>query len=229
MPTEGALTTKSAAGALLSCRIPLSRLLYSLWLPTTRRRRFDKQEQHDTLCREGRPIRSSIPDAEAPESFAMSLRPSQKQSLCRLPKEKGLKNEACKASMCPPWEEYSRPTKGADDKDAEKGGGVRGERRRRSKERVADEVRGRTILLTGPPNGGIGTETMISPAATAPAMITPWADPLRKARLTVDAIKHSERSRQGYTGRRRPGVPRERPEGGGSDPQRTPICPGSTW
>lgn len=48
----------------------------------------------------------------------MTLRPYQKQSLYwMLRKEKDLKNDVREASMHPLWEEYSWPTKDADDKD----------------------------------------------------------------------------------------------------------------
>ncbi|RYP65508.1 hypothetical protein DL771_008265 [Monosporascus sp. 5C6A] len=50
-----------------------------------------------------------------------------------------------------------------------------------SKEPIADEVRGRSIFLTGPTKGGIGAETVISPAAASPAMITLRADPFEKS------------------------------------------------
>ncbi|RYP22488.1 hypothetical protein DL767_009022 [Monosporascus sp. MG133] len=124
----------------------------------------------------------STPDAEALESFAVSLRPYQKQSLCWLRKEEDLKNEVCKASMRPLWEEYSRPAKDTDDKDM-----VHVEGQPKSGPTPAP-----LLLLTGTTKGGIGAETMISPAAASPAMITFWADPLRKAQLTVDVVKHSE-------------------------------------
>ncbi|RYP70978.1 hypothetical protein DL771_005073 [Monosporascus sp. 5C6A] len=77
-----------------------------------------EQEQLDTLYQKAQSFDFSTPEAEPPDTFAMTLRPYQKQSLYwMLRKEKDLKNEVRESSMHPLWEEYSWPTKDADDKD----------------------------------------------------------------------------------------------------------------
>lgn len=77
-----------------------------------------EQGQLDALYRKAQSFDFSTPEAEPPDSFAMTLRPYQKQSLhWMLSKEKDLKNEAREASMHPLWEEYAWPAKDADDKD----------------------------------------------------------------------------------------------------------------
>ncbi|KAK7756232.1 DNA helicase rad5 [Diatrype stigma] len=77
-----------------------------------------EQDQLDALYRKAQSFDFNTPEAEPPDSFAMTLRPYQKQSLhWMLRKEKDLKNEVREASMHPLWEEYSWPTKDVDDKD----------------------------------------------------------------------------------------------------------------
>ncbi|KAI1377615.1 NAD(P)-binding protein [Hypoxylon crocopeplum] len=55
--------------------------------------------------------------------------------------------------------------------------------------KFADQVKGRTFLLTGPTPGGIGAETVISLAAESPAMIILVGRSQEKAQATIDAIK----------------------------------------
>ncbi|KAI8626036.1 DNA repair protein RAD5 [Xylariaceae sp. FL1651] len=77
-----------------------------------------EQGQLDALYRKAQSFDFNTPEAEPAETFAMSLRPYQKQSLhWMLAKEKDQKNEAREASMHPLWEEYSWPLKDVDDKD----------------------------------------------------------------------------------------------------------------
>ncbi|KAI1386555.1 NAD(P)-binding protein [Hypoxylon trugodes] len=54
--------------------------------------------------------------------------------------------------------------------------------------KFADQVKGRTFLLTGPTPGGIGAETVISLAAEAPATIILIGRSLEKAQPTIDTI-----------------------------------------
>ncbi|KAI1081833.1 NAD(P)-binding protein [Whalleya microplaca] len=53
----------------------------------------------------------------------------------------------------------------------------------------ADQVKGKTFLLTGPSPGGLGAETVISLATESPAMIILVGRTLRKAQPTLDAIR----------------------------------------
>ncbi|XXG98364.1 hypothetical protein Hte_004687 [Hypoxylon texense] len=55
--------------------------------------------------------------------------------------------------------------------------------------KFADQVKGRTFLLTGPTPGGIGAETLISLAAESPALLILVGRSLPKAQATIDAIK----------------------------------------
>ncbi|KAI2620059.1 NAD(P)-binding protein [Hypoxylon sp. NC1633] len=55
--------------------------------------------------------------------------------------------------------------------------------------KFADQVKGRTFLMTGPTPGGIGAETVTSLAAGSPAMIILVGRSLSKAQATIDAIK----------------------------------------
>ncbi|KAI0013860.1 NAD(P)-binding protein [Xylariaceae sp. FL0662B] len=55
--------------------------------------------------------------------------------------------------------------------------------------KFANQVRGRTFLLTGPTPGGLGAESVISLAAESPAMIILVGRSLTKAQPTIDAIK----------------------------------------
>ncbi|KAI0132099.1 short-chain dehydrogenase [Xylariales sp. AK1849] len=52
----------------------------------------------------------------------------------------------------------------------------------------ADQVTGRTFLLTGPSTGGIGAETVISLAHESPAMIVLVGRSIDKAQATIDSI-----------------------------------------
>ncbi|KAK9413576.1 putative SNF2 family N-terminal domain-containing protein [Seiridium unicorne] len=77
-----------------------------------------EQDQLDALYKKAQSFDFNTPQAEPPSTFAMNLRPYQKQSLhWMLSKEKDLKNETRDASMHPLWEEYTWPIKDVDDKD----------------------------------------------------------------------------------------------------------------
>ncbi|KAK7956280.1 retinol dehydrogenase 13 [Apiospora aurea] len=55
----------------------------------------------------------------------------------------------------------------------------------------ADQVKGRTFLLTGPSKGGIGSETVISLAHGSPDMIVLIGRTLAKVQDAIDAIKET--------------------------------------
>ncbi|KAI1378379.1 DNA repair protein rad-5 [Hypoxylon crocopeplum] len=77
-----------------------------------------EQDQLDALYRKAQSFDFNTPEAEPVESFNMTLRPYQKQSLhWMLAKEKDRKDETRGASMHPLWEEYAWPTKDVDDQD----------------------------------------------------------------------------------------------------------------
>ncbi|KAH9992021.1 DNA repair protein rad-5 [Xylariaceae sp. FL0662B] len=77
-----------------------------------------EQDQLDALYRKAQSFDFNTPEAEPAATFAMTLRPYQKQSLhWMLAKERDQKNEVREASMHPLWEEYSWPTKDVDDRD----------------------------------------------------------------------------------------------------------------
>ncbi|KAI5920508.1 RAD5-like protein [Camillea tinctor] len=77
-----------------------------------------EQGQLDALYRKAQSFDFNTPEAEPADTFAMSLRPYQKQSLhWMLAKEKDLKYEVRETSMHPLWEEYAWPLKDVDDKD----------------------------------------------------------------------------------------------------------------
>lgn len=77
-----------------------------------------EQDQLDALYRKAQSFDFNTPEAEPADTFAMSLRPYQKQSLYwMLAKEKDEKNEARETSMHPLWEEYTWPLKDVDDKE----------------------------------------------------------------------------------------------------------------
>ncbi|KAI1333522.1 DNA repair protein rad-5 [Xylariaceae sp. FL0016] len=77
-----------------------------------------EQGQLDALYKKAQSFDFNTPEAEPPDTFAMTLRPYQKQSLhWMLSKEKDLKNEVREASMHPLWEAYAWPLKDVDDKD----------------------------------------------------------------------------------------------------------------
>ncbi|KAK4097501.1 RAD5-like protein [Parathielavia hyrcaniae] len=76
-----------------------------------------EQDQLDTLYRKAQSFDFNTPEAEPAESFAMTLRPYQKQSLhWMVEKERNVRNEQRETSMHPLWEEYAWPTKDHDDK-----------------------------------------------------------------------------------------------------------------
>ncbi|KAI1463111.1 NAD(P)-binding protein [Daldinia caldariorum] len=54
----------------------------------------------------------------------------------------------------------------------------------------ADEVKGRTFLLTGPSPGGIGAETVISLAAESPALLILVGRSPEKVQTVIDSIKN---------------------------------------
>ncbi|KAI1777969.1 DNA repair protein rad-5 [Hypoxylon cercidicola] len=77
-----------------------------------------EQDQLDALYRKAQTFDFNTPEAEPAETFNMTLRPYQKQSLhWMLAKEKDQKNETHEASMHPLWEEYAWPNKDVDDQD----------------------------------------------------------------------------------------------------------------
>ncbi|KAI1213147.1 DNA repair protein rad-5 [Annulohypoxylon truncatum] len=77
-----------------------------------------EQDQLDALYRKAQSFDFNTPEAEPAETFNMTLRPYQKQSLhWMLAKEKDRKNEVREASMHPLWEEYTWPTKDVDDQE----------------------------------------------------------------------------------------------------------------
>ncbi|KAK6949948.1 DNA repair protein rad5 [Daldinia eschscholtzii] len=77
-----------------------------------------EQDQLDALYRKAQSFDFNTPEAEPAESFNMTLRPYQKQSLYwMLAKEKDRKNEVRGTSMHPLWEEYIWPTKDVDDQE----------------------------------------------------------------------------------------------------------------
>ncbi|KAK3494115.1 DNA repair protein rad-5 [Neurospora hispaniola] len=77
-----------------------------------------EQDQLDALYKKAQSFDFSTPEAEPADTFAMTLRPYQKQSLYwMLAKEKNQRTEDRETSMHPLWEEYMWPTKDHDDKD----------------------------------------------------------------------------------------------------------------
>lgn len=77
-----------------------------------------EQDQLDALYKKAQSFDFNTPEAEPASTFAMELRPYQKQSLhWMLAKEKDERNEEREHSMHPLWEEYTWPTKDHDDKD----------------------------------------------------------------------------------------------------------------
>ncbi|KOS20966.1 DNA repair protein RAD5 [Escovopsis weberi] len=76
-----------------------------------------EQDQLDALYKKAQTFDFNTPEAEPPETFALTLRPYQKQSLhWMVAKEKNEKSNR-EVSMHPLWEEYLWPTKDADDQD----------------------------------------------------------------------------------------------------------------
>lgn len=77
-----------------------------------------EQDQLDALYRKAQSFDFSTPEAEPAPTFAMNLRPYQKQSLhWMLAKERDEKNESRETSMHPLWEEYQWPLRDVDDKE----------------------------------------------------------------------------------------------------------------
>lgn len=77
-----------------------------------------EQDQLDALYKKAQSFDFSTPEAEPADTFAMALRPYQKQSLYwMLAKEKNQRTEGRETSMHPLWEEYTWPIKDHDDKD----------------------------------------------------------------------------------------------------------------
>ncbi|UKZ64112.1 uncharacterized protein TrAtP1_005331 [Trichoderma atroviride] len=76
-----------------------------------------EQDQLDSLYKKAQTFDFNMPEAEPASTFAMSLRPYQKQSLhWMLAKEKDERSHR-EPSMHPLWEEYLWPIKDVDDKD----------------------------------------------------------------------------------------------------------------
>jgi DNA repair protein RAD5 len=76
-----------------------------------------EQDQLDALYKKAQSFDFSTPEAEPADTFALTLRPYQKQSLhWMIGKEKNLRDEERETSMHPLWEEYAWPTKDHDDK-----------------------------------------------------------------------------------------------------------------
>lgn len=77
-----------------------------------------EQDQLDTLYRKAQSFDFNSPEAEPAKSFAMELRPYQKQALhWMMSKEKDERDANREASMHPLWEEYQWPKKDMDDKE----------------------------------------------------------------------------------------------------------------
>jgi DNA repair protein RAD5 len=88
--------------------------------PTSDEEEGDELEQNqlDALYKKAQSFDFNTPEAEPAATFAMNLRPYQKQSLhWMLSKEKDVRNKARESSMHPLWEEYTWPTKDVDDKE----------------------------------------------------------------------------------------------------------------
>ena len=76
-----------------------------------------EQDQLDTLYKKAQSFDFNTPEAEPADTFALILRPYQKQSLhWMMAKEMNVRNEGRDASMHPLWEEYLWPEKDHDDK-----------------------------------------------------------------------------------------------------------------
>lgn len=77
-----------------------------------------EQDQLDTLYSKAQSFDFNAPEAEPADSFAMDLRPYQKQALFwMMAKERDEKDKKREASMHPLWEEYAWPTKDMDNKE----------------------------------------------------------------------------------------------------------------
>jgi len=76
-----------------------------------------EQDQLDALYKKAQSFDFSTPEAEPADTFALTLRPYQKQSLhWMVAKETNMRNEERETSMHPLWEEYAWPKKDHDDK-----------------------------------------------------------------------------------------------------------------
>ncbi|KAH7307999.1 SNF2 family N-terminal domain-containing protein [Stachybotrys elegans] len=76
-----------------------------------------EQDQLDSLYKKAQSFDFSTPEAEPADTFALTLRPYQKQALhWMMAKEKDERGNR-EPSMHPLWEEYDWPTKDLDDKD----------------------------------------------------------------------------------------------------------------
>ncbi len=76
-----------------------------------------EQDQLDTLYKKAQSFDFNTPEAEPADTFALTLRPYQKQSLhWMMAKEMNVRNEGRDVSMHPLWEEYLWPEKDHDDK-----------------------------------------------------------------------------------------------------------------
>jgi DNA repair protein RAD5 len=76
-----------------------------------------EQDQLDTLYRKAQSFDFNTPEAEPADTFALNLRPYQKQALhWMMSKEKDQKSHR-EPSMHPLWEQYTWPTKDVDGKD----------------------------------------------------------------------------------------------------------------
>ncbi|KAK3691977.1 SNF2 family N-terminal domain-containing protein [Podospora appendiculata] len=77
-----------------------------------------EQDQLDTLYKKAQSFDFNTPEAEPADTFAMTLRPYQKQSLhWMMAKENNERDEDREVSMHPLWEEYTWPTKDCDDQE----------------------------------------------------------------------------------------------------------------
>ncbi|KAK4167631.1 DNA repair protein rad5 [Cladorrhinum sp. PSN259] len=77
-----------------------------------------EQDQLDALYKKAQTFDFNTPEAEPAETFKLTLRPYQKQSLhWMMAKEKDERNKERELSMHPLWEEYLWPVKDCDDKD----------------------------------------------------------------------------------------------------------------
>ncbi|KAK2068104.1 hypothetical protein P8C59_002768 [Phyllachora maydis] len=77
-----------------------------------------EQDQLDALYKKAQSFDFNTPEAEPADTFAMTLRPYQKQSLYwMMAKEKDAPSKDGQSSMHPLWEEYTWPTQDHDDKE----------------------------------------------------------------------------------------------------------------
>ena len=77
-----------------------------------------EQDQLDALYKKAQSFDFTTPEAEPADTFAMTLRPYQKQALhWMMSKERDEKDKARDVSMHPLWEEYSWPGKDVDDQE----------------------------------------------------------------------------------------------------------------